>query len=53
MAVRMVEAGLKHGMEVIDSHLIIESNRRMRAEYEIFGGRQIKRFRIFKKTIRT
>lgn len=53
MAVRMFEAGLKHGMKVIDSHLIVESNRRMRAEYEIFSGRQIKRFRIYRKIIRT
>ncbi|NMC37777.1 MAG: hypothetical protein GYA41_05590 [Bacteroidales bacterium] len=53
MAVRMFEAGLKHGMKLIDSHLILESNRRMRAEYEIFSGRQIKRFRIYRKTIKT
>lgn len=53
MAVKMFESGLKHGMKEIDSHLIVESNRRMRAEYEIFSGRQIKRFRIYRKIIRT
>ncbi|HQG76325.1 MAG: hypothetical protein GT598_10500 [Bacteroidales bacterium] len=53
MAVRMFESGLKHKMEFIDSHLIVESNQKMRAEFEIFNGKLIKRFRIYKKTIRT
>ncbi len=53
MAVRMFESGLKHKMKIIDSHLVVESNHKMRAEYEIFNGKLIKRFRIYRKLIRT
>jgi hypothetical protein len=38
-------------MELIDLHLILEKNTRMRAECERIGGQVIKRFRIFQKAI--
>ena len=53
MAVRMFESGLKHKMEFMKSHIIVESNHKMRAGFEIFNGKLIKKFRISKKTIRT
>jgi hypothetical protein len=38
-------------MKVLDSHLELESNTKMRAEMEKMGGKIYKRFRIFEKDI--
>jgi len=38
-------------MEYIDSHIVLESNKRMRAEYEIFDSRVVKKFRIYQKPL--
>ena len=51
MAVKMLQACMKFKMELIDLHLILERNTRMRAECERIGGRVIKRFRIFQKAL--
>ncbi len=51
MAVKMLQACMEYKMELIDLHLILEKNTRMRAECERIGGRVIKRFRIFQKTL--
>jgi hypothetical protein len=51
MAVKMIESAIKAGMETIDSHLILENNKRMRAEFERVGGRVVKRYRIYQKDL--
>jgi GNAT superfamily N-acetyltransferase len=51
MGISLMETARKLGMNVIDSHLILEENRLMRAEMEKLGGVISKRFRIFKKKI--
>lgn len=48
---RILESATKAGMEFIDSHLILENNKRMRAEVERIGGKMYKRFRIFYKEL--
>jgi GNAT superfamily N-acetyltransferase len=37
--------------EYLDSHMVLESNTLMRAEYENLGGRIYKRFRVYQKKI--
>jgi hypothetical protein len=49
MGIKILEAAQKSGMEIMDSHLVLESNIRMRAEYERIGGVIHKRYRIFSK----
>jgi hypothetical protein len=51
MGVKIFQSGIKHKMEWIDSHLVLEDNRRMRSEYERIGGTVIKRFRIYQKDL--
>ncbi|MFO7656389.1 MAG: hypothetical protein R6W78_04925 [Bacteroidales bacterium] len=51
MGVSMLQEAQKAGMEVIDSHLVLEDNNKMRAEYERMGGEVYKRYRIFQKEI--
>ncbi|HPI68392.1 MAG TPA: hypothetical protein PLX41_05470 [Bacteroidales bacterium] len=51
MGVKILESGIKQKMEVIDSHLVLENNIRMRSEYERIGGKVVKRFRIYQKTL--
>ena len=51
MAVKMLQACMDNKMELIDLHLILEKNTRMRAECERIGGQVIKRFRIFQKPL--
>lgn len=48
---KIIESAWKRGIEVIDSHLILESNYKMRAELEKLGGVQFKRYRIYQKAI--
>jgi len=38
-------------MELVDSHLVLEDNTRMRAEYERVGCKVVKKFRIYQKDI--
>lgn len=51
LGIRLLAAAHKAGMEVMDSHLILESNTPMRTEYERLGGVIHKRFRIFFKKL--
>ncbi|MBE0674435.1 MAG: hypothetical protein IH591_07220, partial [Bacteroidales bacterium] len=44
-------SAIKNGKKTIDSHLVLETNSRMRAEYERMGGRIIRRFRIYQKDL--
>lgn len=51
MAVKMLEACMINKMELIDLHLVLEDNTRMRAECERIGGEVIKKFRIYQKDL--
>lgn len=51
LGIKLLEAADKAGMEIMDSHLILENNIRMRTEYERIGGIVHKRFRIFSKPL--
>ncbi len=51
MAVKILQAGIEHKMELIDLHLVLETNTKMRAECERIGGKIIKRFRIYQKDL--
>lgn len=51
MAVRMWHSAKKNNMTLIDSHLILENNARMRAECERLDGKIVKRFRIYQKSL--
>lgn len=51
MGVKMFEEARDAGIEYIDSHLILESNTKMRAELERMGGEIYKRYRIYQKDI--
>ena len=51
MAVKMLQACMINNMDLIDLHLILENNTRMRAECERIDGKVIKRFRIYQKDL--
>jgi hypothetical protein len=51
MAVKMLQSCMENKMELIDLHLILETNTRMRAECERINGRIIKKFRIYQKAL--
>lgn len=51
MGIKMVETAKKRGIQYIDSHLILETNTRMRMEVEKMGGSVYKRYRIFEKPL--
>ncbi len=51
MGVSLLKEAQAQGMEVIDSHLILEHNVKMRAEYERMGGEVYKKYRIFQKEL--
>jgi len=51
MGAKIIESAIRKKMTVIDSHLVLEENVRMRAEYERIGGKIVKRFRIFTKNL--
>jgi hypothetical protein len=53
MAVKMWHSARNNNMNVIDSHLILENNSRMRAECERLNGKVVKRFRIYQKLLKT
>jgi hypothetical protein len=42
---------MEHKLELIDLHLILENNFKMRGECERIGGQIIKKFRIYKKDL--
>lgn len=51
MGKALIESANKRGLEVIDSHLILETNLPMRAECEKLDGRVRKRYRVYKKLL--
>jgi hypothetical protein len=51
MAVKLFEACIINKMKLIDLHLVLEVNAKMRAECERIGGKVIKRFRIYQKDL--
>lgn len=51
MGVKIIQSGMKNKMEIIDSHLVLETNSRMRSEYERIGGTVVKKFRIYQKDL--
>ncbi len=51
MGVKMIASAHEQGKTVIDSHLELETNTKVRAEMEKMGGRVYKRFRIFRKDL--
>ncbi len=51
LGVKLLETGFSKNMKTIDSHLILESNVRMRAECERLEGEIVKRFRIYQKIL--
>ncbi|HEX2919925.1 MAG TPA: hypothetical protein VHO50_02045 [Bacteroidales bacterium] len=51
MGVKILQSGIKHNMNILDSHLVLENNNRMRAEYERVGLRVVKKFRIYQKNL--
>ena len=52
MGVKMLESALAQGKTVIDSHLELEYNTKVRAEMEKMGGVVYKRFRVFGKDLK-
>ena len=51
MAVKILQASIEQKMELIDLHLVLETNTKMRAECERIGGTIVKRFRIYQKEL--
>jgi hypothetical protein len=51
MGMKILESAQKQHFELLDSHLVLENNMKMRAEYEKMGGAVKKRYRIFGKIL--
>jgi hypothetical protein len=51
MGVKILQSGIKHKMDLLDSHLVLENNTKMRAEYERVGCQVVKKFRIYQKQL--
>ncbi len=51
MGVSLMRSAIKKQFTTMDSHLILETNKAMRAECERLGGEVYKRFRIFQKKL--
>ena len=51
MGVKMMQSATALGKTIIDSHLELESNVKVRAEMEKMGGVVYKRFRVFSKNL--
>jgi GNAT superfamily N-acetyltransferase len=51
LGIKMLESARKEAFKLIDSHLVLENNTKMRAEYEKLGGIVCKRYRIFRKML--
>lgn len=51
MGIKMIESAKKCGKTIIDSHLELETNTKVRAEMERMGGIVYKRYRIYQKMI--
>jgi hypothetical protein len=51
MGVKIIQSAIRHKMESLDSHLVLEDNLRMRNEYERIGLEVVKKFRIYEKQL--
>jgi len=51
MGVKILQSGIRHKMNTLDSHLVLETNTKMRAEYERVGCQVVKKFRIYQKEL--
>ncbi len=51
MAIKLLKSARERGKVVMDSHLVLEENIKMRAEVERIGGEIYKRYRIFQKKL--
>jgi hypothetical protein len=51
MGVKILQSGIKHKMDSLDSHLVLENNAKMRGEYERVGCKVVKTFRIYQKEL--
>jgi ribosomal protein S18 acetylase RimI-like enzyme len=51
MGVKILQSSIKHKMDSLDSHLVLENNTRMRGEYERVGCKVVKKFRIYQKEL--
>jgi hypothetical protein len=51
MGIKMLQSCIEHQIEMIDIHLVLENNFKMRGECERIGGQVIKKFRIYKKDL--
>jgi hypothetical protein len=51
MGVKILQSGIKHKMDTLDSHLVLEDNMKMRGEYERVGCQVVKKFRIYQKDL--
>jgi hypothetical protein len=51
MGIKLIESAKKEGKVVIDSHLELETNLKVRAEMEKMGGQVYKRYRIYQKVL--
>ena len=51
MGIKLIESAKRAGKVVIDSHLELEYNYKVRAEMEKMGGEVYKRYRIYQKTL--
>ena len=52
MGVKMMQSATAQGKTIIDSHLELETNTKVRAEMEKMGGVVYKRFRVFGKELK-
>jgi len=52
LALKMIESAQKAGFKYMDSHRELETNLKIRAEMEHWGGHVYKRFRIYQKNLR-
>ena len=46
-----VKSAIKRGMTSVDTHVVMEENGNMMAEFERFGAHLIKKFRVYKKDL--
>ena len=51
LAKAMLKSANERGLDIIDSHVIMETNTKMRAEVEKLDGKVYKRYRIFQKDL--
>jgi hypothetical protein len=51
MGIKMLESASRRNFRIIDSHLELESNVKVRAEMEKMGGKVCKTYRIYRKSL--